>query len=177
MVPAALHKHPEVCLLQGQRQQLDELAQDPISTTAPPDADTSSSTPPPDSAAPYLLLFSLLISSPSQWSATRHSLLLHCLRFALTQKQPSSTAAAAAAPNESSSDGVDGWKQASDDELWSCVSPMVRYFGLVQRLQEQLKGDSDAEWDARLRSRCSLPTHMWALLACKPFPLLLRLLA
>ena len=170
-----LHKQPEIRWLQGQKQQLDELAHGPMSAPAPPDimpsasASTPASSPPPNSAAPYLLLFSLFVSSPSQWSATRHSLLLCCLRFALTQEQPYTTAA-----NESSADGVDSWKEASDEELWRCASPMVRYFGLVQHLQEPLKGNSDAEWDAQLRSRCSLPTHLWALLACQSFPLLLR---
>ena len=164
MVPAALHKQSEVCWLQGQKQRLDELAQGPTSIPTPPGAAPSASaptptdgttagTPPADSAAPYLLLFSLFVSSPSQWSATRHSLLLGCLRYALTQKQPSSTAAAAAA-NASSADGVYSWREASDEEVWRCASPMVRYFGLVHHLQEQLKGESDADWDVRFRSRC-----------------------
>lgn len=174
-VPAALQNQPEVCWLQGQKQRLDELAQGPISTppdgapiaSAPTPTDsTPAGTPPADSNAPYLLLFSLFVSSPSQWSATRHSLLLGCLRFALIQTQPSSAAAAASATHASSADGGHSWKEASDEELWRCASPMVRYFGAVHHLQEQLKGDSDADWDARLRTRCSPPTHMWALFVC-----------
>ena len=156
--------------LQGQKQRLDELAKAPASTS--PDGTSSATTPvdgtppstptppdgtpastPPDSAAPYLLLLSLFVSSPSQWATSCHHLLLGCLRFALSQRQPSGTVAAA-----SGDGGVDSWQEASDQELWSCASPMVRYFGLVQYLQEQLKGSSDADWDARLRSRYSLAT-------------------
>ena len=154
--------------LQDQKQRLDELAKGPAST---PSDGTSSATPavdgtrpstptppdgastPPDSAAPYLLLLSLFVSSPSQWSTTRHCLLLGCLRFTLSQRQPSGSAAAA-----SNDGGMDSWNEASDQELWSCASPMVKYFGLVHYLQEQLKGSSDADWDARLRSRYSLGT-------------------
>lgn len=131
--------------LQSQKQLLDGLAGEQASTSP-------GGRPPSYPAhAPYLLLFSLFVRSPTQWSASRHSLLLSCLRFALSQAQPAGTAAPAAA--EGSAVGLDSWQDASDEELWRCAFPMVRYFGLVHYLQDRLKGGSDDDWDARVGSR------------------------
>ena len=124
--------------MQEQKVQLDKLAQQPPSNS--PSSNTSSS------AIPYLLMLSLFVWSPSQWAASHRSVLLHCLRFALSQKQP-------AGSTSSSSEDVQKWREASDDELWACVFPMIRYFGLVHHLQEQLKGNVDADWNAVAKRR------------------------
>lgn len=163
MWPLLLTQPPErLCCLQSQKQLLDELAQEGASTSR---VDTPASNP-AYPTAPYLLLFSLFVRSPTQWSAGRQSLLLRCLSFALTQAQPAATHAAAAAAAESSV-GLDTWKDASDEELWKCALPMVRYFGLVHCLQDQLQGASDNDWNARVRSRYAVPApSLTVLVAC-----------
>ena len=131
--------------MQEQKSQLDRLAQQT------PSSDPSSSM----TAVPYLLLLSLFVWSPSEWAASHHSLLLHCLRFALSQKE-------LAGSTGSSSEDAQTWKEANDDEMWVCVLPMVRYFGLLHRLQEQLKGTSDVDWAAVASSRYAF-SHWQAL--------------
>jgi len=77
-------------------------------------------------------------------------LLLHSLRFAFSLKQPDD---AASSSSSASGGNLSSWKDQSDDELWKCAFPMIRYFGLVNFLQRQLKGDNDADWNAQTKSR------------------------
>ena len=150
-----LHNQLRLCCLQSQKQLLDGLVGGQAST---PLGGSPATNP---AHAPYLLLFSLFVKSPTQWSASCHSLLSHCLRFTLSQAQPAGIAAAAAAgagAAESSAVRLDRWKEASDEELWRCAFPMIRYFGLVHYLHDRLKGGSDDDWDARVRSRYALLT-------------------
>jgi len=130
--------------LQTQKARLDKLTQWPSS------ADTASSST-PDKATAYLLVLSLFVWSPTQWTASRQSLLLHLLQFAFSQQQPSS-----ASSSSSSSTGASwasSWREQSDEEIWRCAFPVIRYFGLVQCISLQLKGDRDADWHAHAKSR------------------------
>lgn len=134
--------HPTLWCVQGQKSQLDKLTQ----WQAAPDTFPSNALP--DSATPYLLLLSLFVWSPSQWSASCSQLLLHCLRFAFSQRRPGN-----ATNSGSSAADASGWSKASDEEVWACAFPMIRYFGLIHRLQKQLKGDTDDDWKDVSRNR------------------------
>lgn len=129
--------------LQTQKARLDKLREWPSSS------DTASSSTPAKATA-YLLVLSLFVWSPTQWTASRQSLLLHLLQFTFSQQQPSS------ASSSSSSTGasyVSSWREQSDEEVWRCAFPVLRYFGLMQCLCQQLKGDSDADWHAHAKTR------------------------
>lgn len=115
----------------------------------------SASSSPPDPATAYLLVLSLFVWSPSQWNASCRSLLLHSLRSSFSQKQPGDAASSSGSSGGSSSAArdVSAWREQSDDEVWKYALPTVRYFGLVHRLQSQLKGTVDADWNAQAKSR------------------------
>jgi len=127
---------------QTQKARLDKLREWPSSS------DTASSST-PDKATAYLLVLSLLVWSPTQWTVSRQSVLLYLLLFAFSQQQPSTA-------SSSSSTGagyVSSWREQSDEEIWRCACPVIKYFGLMQCMCQQLKGDSDADWHAHAKSR------------------------
>jgi len=132
--------------LQTQKARLDKLREWPSSSDTP-----SSSTP--DKATPYLLLLSLFVWSPSHWTASRQSLLLYLLRFAFSQQQPSSASSSSSSSTQSGASWASSWREQSDEEIWRCAFPVIRYFGLVQCISLQLKGDRDADWHAHAKSR------------------------
>lgn len=132
------------CRLQTQKVRLDKLTQWP----SPSDLVSSST---PDKATAYLLVLSLFVWSPTQWTASRQSLLLHLLQFTFSQQQPSS--ASSSSSSSTGASNVSSWREQSDEEIWRCAFPVIRYFGLVQCLGQRLKGDRDADWHAHAKSR------------------------
>lgn len=135
-------EHQHTSHLQAHYARLDKL------TVWPGSSDTTARST-PDPATAYAVALSLFAWSPTQWTAARSNLLLHLLRYASDQTPPSS----AASSSSTGGGNLSSWKEQPDEELWKVAFPMIRYFGLVQCLQRQLKGDSESDWSSHSKSR------------------------
>ena len=115
----------------------------------------------------FQLALSLLLTSPGEWSAALHSVLLNVLRGSAgalggnPQQEPEAGSAQSAAEPVSTSSGsipadlAAAFSQLDEAARLQHFGPMLKLVALVNNLQS-LKG-SGASWPENLRVRCE--TH------------------